>query len=185
MVERVPVTVRWASLDDAAGIARVHVRAWQVAYRDILLRDYLESLSVTQQKRLWQDRLMHGETRVVVAEGDGRGVVGFCAWGPCRDTDTVPHQIEIYTLYLDPAYWSCGVGRHLLQHALTEIRQDSPSRISLWVLTANERALRFYRAAGFACDPGSQTSFELGGVTLGEVRLVGTPEELWSGSFPA
>ncbi|TZG41643.1 GNAT family N-acetyltransferase [Halomonas eurihalina] len=184
MVERVPVTVRRASPDDAAGIAHVHVRAWQLAYRDILLWDYLESLSVTQQKRLWQDRLMHGETRVVVAESDGR-VVGFCAWGPCRDTDTAPHQIEIYTLYLDPDYWSRGVGLHLWQHALTEIRQDSPSRISLWVLTANERALRFYRTAGFAYDPGSQTSFELGGVTLGEVRLVGTPEELWRGSFPA
>ncbi|SEM68221.1 GNAT family N-acetyltransferase [Halomonas caseinilytica] len=176
--------MRRARSEDAAGIAHVHVRSWQVAYRDMLSRDYLERLSVAQRQRQWQARLKHDETRVMVAESDGR-VIGFCAWGSCRDTEAVPCQIEVYSFYLDPAYWSRGVGRRLWQHALAEIRQGASTRISLWVLTANQRALRFYRSLGFECDSGSRTSFELGGVTLGEERWVGTPEGLWRALCPA
>lgn len=174
MTEEVPIVMRWAGPDDAAGIARVHVWSWQAAYRDILSRDYLESLSVAQQQRQWQDRLMHAETRVVVADIGGQ-VVGFCAWGPCRDINAARCQVEVYTLYLAPSYWSRGIGRRLWQHALAEIRQDTPSRISLWVLTANQRALRFYRSLGFEADVDSLTTFELGGVKPWEIRMICTP----------
>jgi RimJ/RimL family protein N-acetyltransferase len=43
---------------------------------------------------------------------------------------------------------------------------------SLWVFPQNERAIRFYRAAGFVPDAGPPQAFELGGRQLQEVRYV-------------
>ena len=38
------LTVRRATPEDAAGVAGVHVRSWQVAYRGLLPDDYLDGL---------------------------------------------------------------------------------------------------------------------------------------------
>jgi hypothetical protein len=41
----------------------------------------------------------------------------------------------------------------------------------LWVLEQNARAIRFYEAAGFEWDKSPAKTFELGGVTLKELRF--------------
>jgi hypothetical protein len=46
-------TIRPATAEDAAGIAAVHVRSWQVAYRGQLPDALLDSLSVDQRTRWW------------------------------------------------------------------------------------------------------------------------------------
>ena len=52
---------------------------------------------------------------------------------------------------------------------------DRPSEqgfktVSAWVFTQNARAIKFYRAAGFAPDLSSVKEFELGGKQLQEIR---------------
>jgi ribosomal protein S18 acetylase RimI-like enzyme len=44
--------------------------------------------------------------------------------------------------------------------------------VSLWVLERNTRAIRFYTAAGFAIEAGSEKEFELGGLLVREVRMI-------------
>jgi ribosomal protein S18 acetylase RimI-like enzyme len=44
--------------------------------------------------------------------------------------------------------------------------------ISLWVIVGNGRAVRFYERAGFAAEPESRKSVEIGGTTLEEMRYV-------------
>ena len=46
--------------------------------------------------------------------------------------------------------------------------------VSLWVIDRNERARRFYCAAGFNVEAESEKEFELGGAKLREVRMVMT-----------
>ena len=43
---------------------------------------------------------------------------------------------------------------------------------SLWVFPQNDRAIKFYRSAGFAHDGSAPKSLELGGKQLQEVRFV-------------
>ena len=43
---------------------------------------------------------------------------------------------------------------------------------SLWVFPQNDRAIRFYRAAGFVYDQTVPRSFELGVTQLQEIRFV-------------
>ena len=75
------------------------------------------------------------ERRVRVAH-DGFRLVGFAA--------VVGDWLE--HLYVHPGDQGRGVGRALLEDA----QHASTGRLSLHVFTRNERARRFYEAAGFA-----------------------------------
>ena len=73
------VEVRRAVLDDAAAIAGVHVRAWQVAYRGLMPDGVLDDLSVEEREEIWR-RAMTGEERpAVYVAVEGSALVGFCA----------------------------------------------------------------------------------------------------------
>ncbi len=64
---------------DAAGVAAVHVRSWQVGYRGLLPDDLLDGLSVEQRTRTRRERLTAGgpDSFTLVADED-EGVLGFC-----------------------------------------------------------------------------------------------------------
>ncbi|GAA3806644.1 GNAT family N-acetyltransferase [Cellulomonas soli] len=170
MVEQLDeVTIRIADEDDAAAIARVHVRSWQEAYAGIVPAGYLDALDVDQRSQSWSGYLRRGpkeHVRTWVAQTPS-GIVGFLTLGPCRDEDARRGEREIYSVYLDPGTWGHGVARDLLRTALADL--GSSTRVSLWVLADNERARHFYRRHGFQPD-GVERLDELGGVDLLEVR---------------
>jgi GNAT superfamily N-acetyltransferase len=163
--------IREAERSDALAIATVHVRGWQWAYRDLLPHALLDRLSVPD-RAAWRDaRLANppaGERTWVIEVDDGR-VVGFAVSGPARGLEDPPTDGEVYAIYLDPTVVGTGTGRELFDHALSALRGDGYRRALVWVLEANDRARRFYEAAGFACDGGTKTD-QFEGVELPEVR---------------
>ena len=56
--------------------------------------------------------------------------------------------------------------------ALERLRLGGTSRVTLWVLSENERGRRFYTAAGFVPEPACEKEFVLGEAKLKEIRLV-------------
>ena len=70
--------------DDARGIAEVHVRSWQAAYRGQVPDSYLEGLSVEKRELAWIEILKDQMGGVLVAEDEAR-IVGFASFGPIRD----------------------------------------------------------------------------------------------------
>lgn len=157
-----------ATPEDAPAIASVHIRSWQAAYDEILPPAYLASLSVPARSNGWREILRKQESTVLVARR-GPQVLGFVSHGPCRDKDAPPDQGEIWALYADPSAWGQGVGRPLLYRALEELRAAGSRTVSLWVLGRNRRGRAFYEACGFRCVPGSEKTFDLGGVNVEEV----------------
>jgi ribosomal protein S18 acetylase RimI-like enzyme len=125
--------IRPATLEDAAGIARVHVRAWRRAYPDILDPQILDDLSVEEFAQRWTGLLGDPGSRAWVCEVDG-AVRGFAS---VRDS-------EMTTLYVDPAAQGAGVGTALLREAT-----DAGAR-TLQVLEANGEGRRFYERRGWA-----------------------------------
>lgn len=160
-----------AQAADARGIAQVHVASWREAYRELLPADYLASLSVESRETGWRRDIESGPSRVVVARAEDGRIIGFANFGACRDADAPAGRGELWAIYLEPGHWSCGVGRALCARALHELATQGYVSVSLWVMVGNARAIRFYERAGFACEPGSMKTFELGGVTLGELRF--------------
>jgi ribosomal protein S18 acetylase RimI-like enzyme len=164
--------VRDAVPDDAAAIARVHVRGWQAAYRGQMPDAYLDGLDVAQRERAWAERLGAAERdrpgRTLVAEDGGR-VVGFAGVGPAEDDDAGPTTGEVYAIYVSPERLRQGIGATLLARAEDALREAGYDEATLWVLAANAGAIAFYERAGWRAD-GSRTDQLIGGLSLPSVR---------------
>jgi ribosomal protein S18 acetylase RimI-like enzyme len=134
--------VRLATPEDADGLADVHVRTWQRAYRDIFSPDFLESLDRGRRSEWWRRQIEDG-ARVHVAEVDR--VVGFCSTG-ASDRDGWG---EILAIYVHPDRWGHGLGSDLLRAGEAELSNAGFERALLWVLEENRRARAFYEAHGW------------------------------------
>jgi GNAT superfamily N-acetyltransferase len=163
------VDCRPATPADLPAIAEIRVRSWQDAYRGSVPQDYLDRLDPAVELARRRDRPLDGQH---VAELGGN-VVGWLAVGPYRadEGEQVPGPScgEVGAIYALPEVWGRGVGRALMTYGLGELRRLGLQPVLLWVLAANERARRFYQAAGFRAD-GMTADFEVGGATLPELR---------------
>ena len=147
----IPV-IRKATTQDAAGIAFVHVRSWQVAYRGHMPDEFLDGLDVGKRANMWRELTQNPDKIVFVAEDDESNIVGFSALGTSRDADTNPNTTEIGAIYVHPEKWKNGIGRALLSASLDQLRECGFGEVTLWVLEANQRARAFYESFGFIRD---------------------------------
>jgi ribosomal protein S18 acetylase RimI-like enzyme len=150
--------VRHASVADAGAIARVHVRSWRAGYRGLLTGSELEGPSEEQRETIWREVLQEeGGPVVLVAEHEA-AIAGFCATAaPSRDADAARDVAEIGALYVDPGAWRAGIGRALMDEALRALRAGPWREVTLWVMSGNEPAHRFYQRFGFTADGGRRS----------------------------
>src|SRR5207302_6920326 len=158
-----------ATLEDARQVAEIHVTTWQSAYQGVLSAECLASLSVDEREAMWRESIVKGVPELFVAKVEG-GMVGWVAFGPCRDEGSLPDCAEVWAIYVAPPSWSSGVGRRLWRGSRARMLERGFKTVSAWVFTQNARAIKFYRAAGFAPDLSSVKEFELGGKQLQEIR---------------
>jgi ribosomal protein S18 acetylase RimI-like enzyme len=168
------VMIRDALPKDAKSIANVHVSSWQHAYVNLMPADFLASLTATLPKRAahWAHAIESKEADVLVSEVDGN-VIGWISVGPCRDEDKpAAASGEVMAIYVLAEYWGKGIGAELWTSGLKRLFDQGYKDITLWVLSANERAVRFYQGLGGREEPGSRRTLVRGGVSLDEVRYV-------------
>jgi ribosomal protein S18 acetylase RimI-like enzyme len=163
----VSADARIATPNDARAIAEIHVASWQGGYRGQLPDSYLKSLSVDARETRWAQSLRDGAS-VLLAEHAAKPL-GFVSYGPSRDDDAPETGGEIYGLYVHPHAWSTGMGEQLHDGALAALTAEGTTVVTLWVLTSNDRARRFYSRHGWQQD-GVTKVVELDGVTLSELR---------------
>jgi ribosomal protein S18 acetylase RimI-like enzyme len=165
--------VRHAEVDDAAEIAAVHVRSWQGAYRGLLSDEYLDSLDPAHWLTSWQDHLALSDWshRVLVAETE-TAIVGFLRICPTRDPDSDPRDVgEVTSIYVLPEFWGMGVGQRLIAAGYDALADAGFQRATLWVLTGNSRAIRFYHASGWHAD-GTSKDLRIDDQSVTELRFV-------------
>lgn len=163
------MNIRHARIEDLHDVALVHVESWRAAYRGIVANAYLENLSVKSRQSDWEEIFTGGGSELLVADAP-EGIIGFSSFGKSRDSDKVDSDGEIYAIYVAPGHWSEGVGAALWRNSLTRLVQLGYSTATAWVLSANERAIRFYQRAGFELCRESTTTVNIGGEVLPEVR---------------
>lgn len=178
------VDVRWARVEDARGIAAVHVDAWRQAYTGLVDQQVLDGLDVGTRTTMWTSWITrshaglapegytHPAHRLLVA-ADGDRILGWAGFGAGRDADSA-RLGELAGLYAHPSAWSRGVGHALLTRAEDELRAEGWPDAYLWVLRGNARAIDFYERHGWHADGGEKTG-EAGLATgLHELRHVRT-----------
>jgi GNAT superfamily N-acetyltransferase len=145
------VLVRRAVMDDAEDIGRIHVGSWRAAYAGLVSDSLLAGLSVETAVGRWSERLGSATPgrRILVAEVDDV-VVAFAVVAASRDDDAAPASGKLMAIYAEPRVWSQGVGGALHEAALQQLRDLGVRSATLWVLTTNERARRFYERHGWA-----------------------------------
>jgi len=160
--------VRDARPADAAAVAGVHVRAWQVGYRGLVADDHLDGLRAEDRAGRYRFAAADPDAPATVLAVEDGEVVGFVTTAPSPDAG-VPAAGEVLALYVDPASWRRGVGRRLLAEARARLAGRGCEVAVLWVLAGNAGAERFYVADGWAAD-GLRRRQELWGVEVDEVR---------------
>lgn len=163
--------LRGATVADAHGLAVVHVRSWQAAYRGLMPQEVLDGLSIAEREANWARIVAEtprGSQTLVVLDADR--LVGWASYGDARDADAVGTG-ELWGIYVHPDAWSTGVG-HLLLGAVEEaLRADGHEIAYLWVLAGNHRAAAFYERHGWASDGGEKVD-RRPGMVLRERRHV-------------
>ncbi|WP_433556917.1 N-acetyltransferase family protein [Pseudonocardia xinjiangensis] len=166
------IVIREARPEDARGIAAVHVSSWQEAYRGLLPADVLAGLSVTGREQVWTAILSDPSARdPVLVAADGTTVLGFVSMGPDRGGAASEDTGELYAFYVHPGCWREGIGGRLHSAAIQRLTALRFVSAALWVLAGNDRALGFYRSAGWVPDGQTKTDSGPGGIDLHELRL--------------
>ena len=160
-----------ASPEDAYAIAQVHVDSWREAYRTILPAEYLAALSVEKRQAFWTQSIAEGRSELWLVKADGV-TQAWINFGKSRDDDLDATDAEIWALYVAPPFWSKGIGLQLWLKAKDCMRSQGFSSCSLWVLSENVRAIRFYEKVGFKLGIHSSKSMGLAGIQLTELRYV-------------
>lgn len=121
------VSIDLASVDDLRAIAAIE----RVAFSD------------PWSARSFRDALEHSAVYFGCARSDAGEVLGYVvAW-------FVVDEGEIANLAVAPEGWGQGIGRALLDAALTEARRRGVETVYLEVRDSNARARRLYHSSGF------------------------------------
>lgn len=158
--------IRNATIDDAAAIASIHVKSWQYAYAHIFPAEFLAGFSIEARTKVWQQLLEANQNITLVAEVNGE-VVAWASGGVSRDADGHGSS-ELHAIYVLPAYWGKQIGAALMS-GIEAVLHFAP-KTTLWVLSENHRAIRFYGKFGYVAD-GTRNELERGGVKRWEIRL--------------
>lgn len=162
MSEMGELSIRDATVNDARGVAIVHVESWRAAYRGLIADDVLDALRVDTRTEGWSrwiaaspgegrvDSDANHAHRLLVAEVDAT-IVGWASFGAGRD-DGMNERGELAGIYVSPNYWSRRVGHTLITRVEQELSRAGWTEAYLWVLAGNERAIHFYEAHGWHAD---------------------------------
>jgi GNAT superfamily N-acetyltransferase len=169
MSTELDVDVRRATPADADAITDVHVRTWRWTYRGQLPESFFADLRPERRAQRWRADLATDAIIAWVAER-GERLVGFAGWGPTRDDDLDAGVVELHMINVLEEHIGRGVGQALMAAVEADWRARDYEQAVLWVLEANERALRFYARRGWERD-GVTRMIEMGGAALPGLRM--------------
>jgi ribosomal protein S18 acetylase RimI-like enzyme len=161
--------IRLAMPADAMAVARVHVRSWQAAYRNLMPAEYLEGLRPEDRAQKYEFGRDDPSKPTTIVAIDAGTVVGFSTVAPARDIDA-PGYGELCALYVDPDRFGEGIGLALMTKACDGLRVSGFRDVLLWVFIGNERAAAFYRRHRWSAD-GTHRRAVVWGIEVGEIRF--------------
>jgi ribosomal protein S18 acetylase RimI-like enzyme len=162
--------IRKAVVQDAVGIAKVHIQSWQETYQGLVSRDYLVSLKIEDRQPLWEKSLTEtaDKSPVFVAVNPEEEIVGFASFGKER-TGKFSADAELYAIYILKKYQRERIGLKLLQAGLEEMLRQKYDAMLVWVLKENE-SRKFYES--LQPEKAGEEGVEIAGKEFTEVAYV-------------
>lgn len=163
--EKTKISVRKASVNDAPGVAYVHMNTWLTTYRGLVTDDFLDNLNLEDFVNRTRGHLTQGANYYVV-EIEGK-VIGFAAGNRTRDENVKSKfDAEVYAIYVLKEHQKRGVGKILIQAMEESFTALGFRSMCIWVLRDNP-SRKFYERLGGKFIMEKPINF--GGKTLVEV----------------
>ncbi len=161
--------IREATLADAAGIAHVHERSWQVSYHGILPASVLDKIDVGQRLAS-RERILRARAglNLVAYDCTHGDIVGFCDAGRARGEAHIDG--EVYAIYFAHHAKRHGLGTEMFERTRDWMEARGMRSMIVWVLANNPHARRFYEVAGGRADRTKQS--QVGGFPVIEQAYV-------------
>lgn len=161
------ISIRRACAGDEAGLAKVHIQAWQEAYQGLIPQSYLDNLpsEFIERAAMWESIIQNPKRWAWVAESD-QSIVGFILFGPPRDQNR-DGFVELGAIYLLATEKNKGIGFSLLKTGFSEMSRLGFKRAYCWVLQ-NNSTTEFYKRTG-ALHSGLTKEDEIGGKIFKEL----------------
>lgn len=157
------MNIRNATIDDAQGIAKVHVDSWRTTYKYIIPQSFLNDLSYEQRTQLWENNIADETNTIFVAENEDK-IIGFVTGGT-RNTNKEAGASDLTSIYLLEEWQGYGVGKILLEKIMTSFLEKGYEKIYVDVLAANKtRQFYIYYGAEYV----KTVQLNIAGVTLDE-----------------
>lgn len=139
--------IRAAQIQDASGIARVHVDSWLETYKGIVPDSYLSTLSKAKKQEMWERIVSSNKAKqyTFVAEVNGQ-IVGFVNGGEAREKNH-GYDGELCAIYLLKSHQGKKIGKTMFQRLLESLKKDSMKTMYLWVLR-DIPTVSFYQGIG-------------------------------------
>ena len=138
--------IRTATPADLTSLIEIFRACWLTSYADILAKPVRDAMSDEKAREMWALAVEpHSERTTFVIEVSDN-VVGVARVG--RDV-TNGERGHLFSLYVHPHNSGLGLGKKLLRHSLSFLRQSSFEEISLWVFKNNVPTRRLYSSQGF------------------------------------
>ena len=138
--------VRSATIEDADGIAAVHVASWHAFYRGLLPPEAIAGRSLELRRKQWAASLQSPARVTLVACDDANAIAGFSSALLLEQPDG-GFASYLQTLYLMPEAARRGTGRRLLEAIAAELLARGIPNMALRVLRLNA-ARGFYERLG-------------------------------------
>ncbi len=125
--------------EEKDGKAYVHFKSWQETYCDLIPKEKL----ITEEKCF--EIAYKSPNNILIAKEKDK-VIGFVGYGKYRDEQT-DNIGEIFGIYVLSKYQGNKVGYELMNAAIHKLNEFS--KIAIWVLEGNVKAIKFYEKYGF------------------------------------
>jgi len=146
------ISIRYAEMDDSDSMALIYSQSYRSAFRGIIPDNILEDVFSFEKRRDGlRTELSEGSSVNVVMYKENKPV-GMLTYGKSKDEDLENSVIEILRIYILPSCWGQNLGAELMNWAIDELKHKGYSKISLWVIEDNKRAIKLYKRIGFVPD---------------------------------
>jgi len=153
--------IQEATLKHVQGLANVHVKTWQQAYKGIIDQAHLDALDLKQREERWINILQipNRKSQVYVLLNNQNQVVGFYSIGESREKEH-NYTHELWGLYILPEYQGRGLGRFVFEDVKQKLHALNAQSLCVIVLKEGP-AVGYYKKMGAQIIQENQT--EIGG----------------------
>lgn len=111
--------IRYATLADLDIMSKIHVDTWHTTYTDLIPSDYLNKLSYSKSKAMFENLIKNNINEHIVKILDNK-IVGFASYGKER-TGNYIYKGEIQAIYVLKEYQGIGIGKQLFFKAIKQL----------------------------------------------------------------